>query len=146
MSWYIMHGTCGVGDEPNEVSPLSHFGTDMRWEIGYSRRWFTFWARLLDEDPDEDLTPDETAGPVFEVGSGPYECPDLDMLNRELAAMTMSIPPAIASRLRDEQRRHLAGELGEAREDVEWRRRKVRHAAFRWYLEDVHAFVAGRRG
>ena len=67
MSWYILHGTCGVGDEPNEENPLSHFGTDMRWEIGYSQRWFTFWARLLDEDPDEDLTRDEAAEPVFEI-------------------------------------------------------------------------------
>ncbi len=50
MSWYTVHGTCGVGDEPNDENPLSHFGTDMRWEIGYSRRWFTFWARLMDED------------------------------------------------------------------------------------------------
>ena len=107
---------------------------------------FTFWARLLDEDPDEDLTPDEAAEPVFEVGSGAHECPDLDMLNRALAAMTMTVPPAIASRLRDEQRRHLAGELGESPEDVEWRRRIMRQAAFRWYLEEVHAFVAGRRG
>ncbi len=139
MSWYILRGTCGVGDEPNDENPLSHLGTDMRWEIGYSRRWFTFWARLLHEDPDEDVTPAEVAEPVFEVGSGPYECPDLDMLNRALAAMTTSIPPAIASPLREEQRRHLAGELGESREDIEWRFRIVRQAAFRWYLEDVHA-------
>ncbi len=97
MSWYILHGTCGVGDEPNDENPLSHFGTDMRWEIGYSRRWFTFWAQLLDEDRDEDLTPVEAAEPVFEVGTGPYECPDLDILDRELAAMTMSVPPTIAN-------------------------------------------------
>ncbi len=146
MSWYILHGTCGVGDEPNDENPLSHFGTDMRWEIGYSRRWFTFWARLLDEDPDVDLTPNEAAEPVFEVGTGPYECPDLDVLDRELGAMTMSVPPGIAFILRDEQRRHLAGELGESRELVEWRRRVVRHAAFHQYLEDMHAFVARRRG
>ena len=66
------------------------------------------------------------------------------MLNRELAAMTMSVPPAIASRLRDDQQCHLAGELGESPEDVEWRRRIVRQAAFRWYLADVHALR--RRG
>jgi hypothetical protein len=59
MSWYILRGTSGVGDEPNEENPLSHFGTDMRWEIGYDPKWFTFWARLLDEDPDEDLAPPE---------------------------------------------------------------------------------------
>ncbi len=72
---------------------------------------------------------------MFEVDSGPYECPDLDMLNRELAAVTMSVPPITASLLCDEQRRHLAGELGESRGDVEWRRRIVRNAAFRHYLE-----------
>jgi hypothetical protein len=47
----------------------------MRWEIGYDPKWFTLWARLLDEDPDEDLTSAEKASPVFEVGRGPYECP-----------------------------------------------------------------------
>ncbi len=109
MSWHILHGTLGLRNEPNEESPLSHFSTDMRWEIGYDRRWFTFWARPLDEDPDEDLSRDERARPFFEVGTDPYECPTVDALNRELDGMTMSIPPALAAALRDEQRRHLAG-------------------------------------
>ena len=99
MSWYILHGTLGLGDEPNEENPLSHFSTDMRWEIGYDPKWFTFWARLLDEDPDEDLTLGEAASPVFQVGMDAYECPDVASLNRELTAMSMSIPADVAAAL-----------------------------------------------
>jgi hypothetical protein len=142
MSWYILHGTLGLGDEPNEENPLSHFSTDMRWEIGYDPKWFTFWARLLDEDPDEDLTPAEQANPVFEVGTGPYECPDLAALNRELAAMSMSIPADLGAVLQEELRRHLVGELGEPREVVAERQRLLRALVFHEYLLDIHSLVS----
>ncbi len=143
MSWYILRGTLGFGDEPNEENPLSHFSTDMRWEIGYDRQWFTFWARLLDEDPDEELPREERAQAVFEVGTAPYECPTVEALNRELDAMTMSVPPALAAALRDEQRRHLAGELGESREAVEQRRRVVRQVVFVEFLKNEIRPVVG---
>jgi len=50
MSQYVLRGTSGPGDEPNDEDPLSHFSIDMRWEIGYDPQWFTFYAALLDED------------------------------------------------------------------------------------------------
>jgi hypothetical protein len=145
MSWYILHGTSGLGDEPNAEYPLSRFSTDMRWEIGYDPRWFTFWARLLDEDPSDDLTADEKAEPIFDVGSGPHECADLDTLNRELAAITMSVPASIAGALREEQRRHLAGELGESHRVVDARRLSMRQVVLVQYLKDIHSFVARSR-
>jgi hypothetical protein len=42
----------------------------------------------------------------------------------------MWVPPAIAAGLRAVQRHHLAGEPDEPREEVERRRRAVRHAGF----------------
>jgi hypothetical protein len=78
---------------------------------------------------------------VFEVGTGPYECPDVAALNRELAAMSTSIPADLGATLQEEQRRHLAGELGESREVVAERRRLVRAIVFRKYLLDVHSLV-----
>jgi hypothetical protein len=68
----------------------------------------------------------------------------MDMLDRELDIITMSVPPAIAAVLRDEQRRHLAGEVGESRLAVEERCRVARQFAFRHYLEDMHSFVSRR--
>jgi hypothetical protein len=134
MTCYILHGTLGVGDEPNDENPLSRFGTDMRWEIGYDPRRFTFYAVLLDEDPDDELAGDEKWQPVYEVGTDPGECPTVEALNRELDAMCMWIPPAVVAGLRAAQRRHLAGALGESREECEQRRRAGRHAAFVEFL------------
>jgi hypothetical protein len=124
MSCYVLRGTSGPGDEPNDEDPLSHFSTDMRWEIGYDQRWFTFYALLLDEDADGE------ASPVFEVGSGPCECPTVEALNRELDAMAMWVSPAVATGLRNAQLRHLAGHMGGPRVEVDQRRRTARRAAF----------------
>jgi hypothetical protein len=124
MSRYVLRGTSGPGDEPNDEDPLSHFSTEMRWEIGYDPQWFTFYATLLDDDADDE------ASPVFEVGAGPFECPSVEALNHELDAITMWVPPAVAAVLRNAQRRHLAGHMGEPRGEVDRRRRTVRHAAF----------------
>jgi hypothetical protein len=121
---YVLHGTSGPGDEPDDENPLSHFSGQMRWEIGYDPRWFTFFATLLDEDADE------VSATVFEVGAGPCECSTIEALNRELDAMTMWVPPAVAAGLRSAQRRLLAGHMGEPHEEVHRRRRTVRHAAF----------------
>lgn len=103
MSTYVLRGTSGYADEPNDENPLSRFSSDVCWEIGYDEHGFR--ARLVDDDPDEDLTPDEAAEPIFEV----YGCADLGALNRELAAMAMWVPESIAAALEDEQRRHLVG-------------------------------------
>jgi hypothetical protein len=75
----------------------------------------------------------------------PYGSPDLAALNRELAAMSMSIPADVAAALQEEQRRHLAGELGESREAVAERRRIVRALIFHEYLIDVHSLVSRPR-
>ncbi len=134
MTRYILRGTLDVGGEPNDENPLSRFDTDMRWEIGYDPQRFTFYALLLDEDPDDELPREERWEPVFEVGTEPYECPTVEALNRELDAMCMWVPQAVAAGLRAVQRRHLAGELGEPRAQVERRRSAVRHAAFAKFL------------
>ncbi len=71
----------------------------------------------------------EAAEPILAIGTGPHDWPHLDILNRELAAISMSVPQDIASLLRDERRRH-PGELGESQEYVESRRRIVRKSVF----------------
>ena len=101
MSTYVLRGTCGYADEPTDENPLSHFSTDKCWEIGYDGHGF--WARLVDDDPDEVLTREEAAEPIFEV----YGCADVGALNRELAAMSMWVPDDLAADLEEEQRRHL---------------------------------------
>jgi len=123
------------GDEPNDENPLSHFGTDMRWEIGYDVQRFTFYARLREMDPDAELPPEERWEPVFEAGTEPYEWPTVEDLDRELDAQCMWLPADVAAGLAEVQRRHLAGELGEPADQVERRRRAVRHAAFIDFLK-----------
>ena len=49
---------------------------------------------------------------MFQVGLDAYECPDVAALNRELAAMSMSIPADLGAALQEEQRYHLAGSWG----------------------------------
>ena len=92
MSQYVLRGTSGPGDEPNDEDPLSHFSIDMRWEIGYDPQWFTFYAALLDEDADD------VASPVFEVGAGPCECATVEALNRELDAVNLSLASKLIGR------------------------------------------------
>jgi hypothetical protein len=59
--------------------------------------------------------------------------------------MSMSIPADVAAALQEEQRRHLAGELGESREMMAERRRIVRAVVFREYLLDVRSLVSRPR-
>ena len=68
--------------------------------------------------------------------------PDVASLNRELPAMSMSIPADVAAALQEDQRRHLAGELGESREVVAERHRILRALIFREYLLAAHSLVS----
>jgi hypothetical protein len=56
-----------------------------------------------------------------------------------------SIPADLGAALQEEQRCHLAGELGESQEVVAERRRILRAIVFHEYLLDVHSLASRPR-
>jgi hypothetical protein len=140
MSRYQLRGTAAWDDCGEGTSGL---GRDFRWTVGYDPARITYYAQLWDDapiDPECPPTEEDLARPLVWIGQMPYSVLTVEDLERE---MDMELPEELATRLREERERHLAGQLGETVVVVRERLLTFRELQFRDYLVRLRPFLGG---
>jgi hypothetical protein len=138
MSRHQIRGTARWDDCGEGAASL---GRDFRWEVGYDPAGITYYAQLWDEAPMDDpecpLAAEELANPILSIGEMPYSVPTVEDLEHE---MDIELPDDLVATLREERRRHFAGQLGEDAAAVRDRELLFREVELRVYLQEVQRF------
>lgn len=122
-------------DAPSSSWSLS---TDYHWEYGYDRAGFTYYARLYNDVPDDNLEQGEAERPIIWIGAMPCSVETVEQLKRE---MGFDLPRNEVKALRLERERHFGGQLGDSAEYVRDRYSLVREIELRHYLRSVQPFL-----
>jgi hypothetical protein len=91
MSRYELRGTVSFTEEPDPYaapySPRS-LSDDYCWEYGYDPAGFTYYARLYDDVPDDDLEEREVQRPIIWIGAMPCMVETVQQLQRDGVRLT----------------------------------------------------------
>jgi hypothetical protein len=143
---YLLAGRVAIADDPEPgTSPYEpgSLSTDFHWEVGYDTMSVSYYAHLYDDNPDEDPDPIAPTPELLKMIGGGLA--GVDTIEHLQADMDVGLPVDLATTLREQRRRHFAGQLGEPADQVRYRWLLLRGRELRRHLHSVQPLLR-RRG